>query len=549
MRFFCSFVIVLALMAFKPLFAQIVVDFEGASLKSDGTWNGSENGLITYDEPYTVLPATFDNSYSLSEYDGLVSGYWSGFSFSTLTDNTTAGYSNQYSTIAASGAQGSEVFGVVYVPSDWMTGLSIPVEISFDSPVEVNSVQLTNSTYSYLAMKNGDDGAGFVEHAFAQGDSLTLIIRGFDAQGNLTDSICFDLARNIDIVDNWTNADLSILGTVKKLSFALASSDPMIPAYFCMDNLNVTLPLLKVSSSEYVLDFEDITMPASGYLDGAEKAIGDTRSTVKAGDALLHNTFSVSNYSGSWYTSWYGFALSNHTDKTTAGFVNQYSAYPGSGSEESEKYAVGFVGTDWSNFSSIPCRIEFESPFEAGAIDLANSTYAFLAMKYGNDGAGFVEDAFKAGDYFTVTITGYDDQEQSTGAVSHDLARDANVQDEWSTVMLTDLGTVSALEFMLASSDPMMPNYFCFDNLKDLNALGTESPKFCARAYPNPFTAELHIETDVLQTVKIFDMYGRLVAEQRSDNQFITLHLAHLTPGIYFLTTQDGNPAQRIVKQ
>jgi hypothetical protein len=78
-----------------------------------------------------------------------------------------------------------------------------------------------------------------------------LTISGYDAGGALTGSVDFDLAdfRFVDngldfIIDDWTWVDLSALGAVKELGFALSSSDASggfinTPGYFAIDGLQV----------------------------------------------------------------------------------------------------------------------------------------------------------------------------------------------------------------------------------------------------------------------------------------------------------------------
>ena len=104
----------------------------------------------------------------------------------------------------------------------------------------------TNTTCAYLAVRDGDDGNNppFVSGPFGEDDFLRLGITGLDASDTPTGSVDFLLADGTDIVDAWTWVDLTGLGEVVALEFALSSSDVgafgmNTPAYFAMDDLTV----------------------------------------------------------------------------------------------------------------------------------------------------------------------------------------------------------------------------------------------------------------------------------------------------------------------
>lgn len=163
--------------------------------------------------------------------------------YSNLTDTTTEGYLNQHSAIAGGGAEGSANYAVA--------NIGAPVA-SFAAPVSVLGAWFTNSTYAALSMLNGDGFAKqFGGASGSDADWFMLTITGLDSFGQSTGSVDFMLAdyRFADsaddyIVTDWRWVDLSALGTVSSLQFALASSDNgafgmNTPAYFAMDNLAV----------------------------------------------------------------------------------------------------------------------------------------------------------------------------------------------------------------------------------------------------------------------------------------------------------------------
>lgn len=217
--------------------------------------------------------------------------------------------------------------------------------------------------------------------------------------------------------------------------------------------------------------FEDKTVPAQGYYNGADGAAGFT-----SGGASFNNAYD------STFGSWGGFAYSNKTDTTTPGYANQYSAYAGSGAGGSANYAVGYVDTFTPAIPTITLPAGDSTPL---SIAVTNATYPALVMKNGDASFGVSPFAGPGistndlnGDWFKLTISGYDATDLLTGSVDFFLAdyRFANpaqyyIANTWVTVNLSALGTdVSKLKFTIDSSDKGVfgintPTYFAADNL------------------------------------------------------------------------------------
>ncbi len=188
---------------------------------------------------------------------------WYGWAYSKMTDTTSPGYTNQYSAITGGGVDGSENYAIGY-PTSWGGTSDINFHGSQDGYV-VDGAYFTNTTYAYLAMRDGYFAAK--EFGGVSGDDedwFLLTITGKDALGNVTGTVDFYLAdfRFADnsqdyIIDDWTWVDLSSLGVVKSLGFTMTSSDndPVYgmntPAYFAMDNFvpePMTLAILGLGS-------------------------------------------------------------------------------------------------------------------------------------------------------------------------------------------------------------------------------------------------------------------------------------------------------------
>lgn len=204
-----------------------------------------------------------------------------------------------------------------------------------------------------------------------------------------------------------------------------------------------------------MVTFEDLAGPPDTTWNGSDGSGKFTSAGVE-----FQNSYS------SAYGSWSGFAYSNTTDTTTASYLNQYSAYPGHGAGGSATYAVSY-GDSVVKFSSSISLV-------GRGASIANTTYAALVMLNGD--SGFGTEAFTAGDWFKLTISGYQTG-LPTDAVDYYLAdyrAGSMLVNDWQHVDFSALGTVDELRFSLSSSDNSVfggisymntPGYFAMDNL------------------------------------------------------------------------------------
>ncbi len=214
--------------------AQNVATFDDIPLETNTFWNGSDGSGGFFSAGFW-----FPNSFNVDWQS------WSGFSVSNRKDSLTAGHTNQYSAITATGYHDSENYAVVYINNS--------LEIDFEHPVQVDGFYATNDTYTYLSMKNGDDFTKkFGGSDGNDPDYLKLIITGIDNGGNEIGTVNFFLADFLSessgadyIVNEWKWVDLTALGSVAQLKFQLESTDVgdwgmNTPAYFCMDNFTAS---------------------------------------------------------------------------------------------------------------------------------------------------------------------------------------------------------------------------------------------------------------------------------------------------------------------
>jgi len=197
-----------------------------------------------YTGGFTIGAAHFANTFSV--WGAYTS--WNGFAVSTMTDTSTPGHVNQFSCIAGHGAGGSPAYAVGY-DDHWSIGPDMVV--TFPDDVQLLSLQVNNTTYAYLSMRDGDAFAKkFGGPSGTDPDWFLLRLRAFDAVNALLGTIDFYLAdyRFPDpaddyIVATWTPIDLTAFGsTVRRLEMTLDSSDVgpwgvNTPTYVAVDNL------------------------------------------------------------------------------------------------------------------------------------------------------------------------------------------------------------------------------------------------------------------------------------------------------------------------
>jgi hypothetical protein len=217
---------------------------------------GSPPGSGSYDDGWNLNGGFTSNGTFFSNSYSAPYASWSGWSYSDVYDPTTTGpspfttdYLHQFAAITGTAPGGSGNYGIEYG-----TGgvINLP---SGTSPV---SFQVTNTTYSYLAMTLGD---GFAT-PFTTGSFFELKIFGWSglngAGTQVGNEIDFYLANYTSSsslpVDVWSLVNLSSLAGAQSLTFDYASSDVgqfgiNTPEFFAMDNLTLSTASVPEPSS------------------------------------------------------------------------------------------------------------------------------------------------------------------------------------------------------------------------------------------------------------------------------------------------------------
>ena len=393
--------------------------------------------------------------------------YWYWFGYANRTETKYETLDDQWNNVVGGGYDGSANYGVAFAAA--FNGPCYITPLSKEAVV-VPGFYITNSSYAYNSLTGGDPFA----KKFGLGDWFKLTITGYDADDKVTGTKDYYLADLRDaekayIINDWRYVDLSGLGKVSKLGFELSSTDNgdygmNTPAYFCFDNFgafgtevlpekNVTLPL-------DVATFEELEVPADGHISVSTEEDDERTEFVSGGYEFATGCMSDWDY---WY--WFGYA--NRTETKYETLDDQWNNVVGGGYDGSANYGVAFAAA----FNG-PCYI---TPLSKEAVVvpgfyITNSSYAYNSLTGGDPFAK----KFGLGDWFKLTITGYDADDKVTGTKDYYLAdlRDAEkayIINDWRYVDLSGLGKVSKLGFELSSTDNgdygmNTPAYFCFDN-------------------------------------------------------------------------------------
>ncbi len=257
MRRCILFTLAMASVMTSAAHANTVITFENFGLPANSYDNNAGSG-----GQFVIDGTQFNNSYDPTY------GAWSGWAISTMTDTTTPGYTNQYSAITGSGADNSQTYAVAYTFSQTANSFNPAGSyINLAPGTTPVSVQVTNTTYAYLSMLNGDS----FSHKFAAGDFFLLDVQGWtgaNGTGKEVGQVDFYFANflgsNSYIIDTWQTLNLSSLAGTASLQFGLSSSDndPVYgmntPAYFAIDNLTLgTASVPEPGSLDHVGDWPD----------------------------------------------------------------------------------------------------------------------------------------------------------------------------------------------------------------------------------------------------------------------------------------------------
>lgn len=307
-------------------------------------------------------------------------------------------------------------------------------------------------------------------------------------------------------------------------------------------------------SAQTTIDFESHPLTGAETHDNGNDGVG----AFDFGGTTFDYSY---NAAGGYFS---GFAISNHTDVTTPGYLNQFSAYTGSGADASSNFAIFYqFGNGGINTNDATVRID--------SFELTNTTYAYLSMRDGDgygkqfgsiyDADGNV-DATNGEDYFYVRIYGQNFDETEIDSIDFYLAdyRFADstqdyIVDDWNTIDFTGFSfDVASVKFDFASSDTnswgiKTPAYIAIDNVST-QSVGGLKPQLADNyeMYPNPVVDVLTINGGE-GMIEIRNAFGQLIREEYHVGTS-KMDVSEFASGVYFVTLIDdaGIRTKQLVK-
>lgn len=306
--------------------------------------------------------------------------------------------------------------------------------------------------------------------------------------------------------------------------------------------------LLSAKSQNLLADFEDVTLPASGFINGSGQ--------MEPG--FQHSGIWFSLEYNSQFMSWTGFGISSKTDTSNGNYANQYSCYAGKGVNGSEKYSIAY------SYDRIFLKPSVGSvqPLKINSFYYSNSTWVGKILKIGDSftkkfGGASGNDP----DYFRLRVFNYFGGQITDSADVYladyrfaDNSLDYVVKD-WRLAEFNFSNPMDSLGFSLQSTDVGQfgmntPSYFCLDNLSFSPFTPNREPSKTEAlgAFPNPFQNRLFIQNlKTLEPLQILDVRGKVIQTITPSENQMELNLESVASGLYIL--KQNALFQRILKK
>ncbi len=216
--------------------AQTTVTFDDELTATD-TFNNGSDGDTLFNIDDFLFPVNYDTSFG---------GYWAeGFAVSNRTDTVDGSFMNLYSVRTTPEVNnGYLVANLAEGPVTISTGF----EITTDRTFEYTSIDVTNTTYAFKSMRDGDMFAK--QFGGPTGDDPDYFFIRFsngvvDIDHYLADFRFEDNAQDY-IVDEWETVDLTPFQGGMSFTMELFSSDTgafgiNTPLFFALDNLSYVI--------------------------------------------------------------------------------------------------------------------------------------------------------------------------------------------------------------------------------------------------------------------------------------------------------------------
>lgn len=224
--------------------AQVVISFEGKLTSANSEFTTTDGVKVNEEDPYSYYVSQFKDSKNFIEFNHYYSlnqnttSFGGGFTYTNKTDITTPDYTNN------SAITGKGKTSQTYLTSNTSSFTPAKIKLLKTEDYIIKGVWITNSTYAYLVMKDGNDHSP----AMDDDDWFKLTINGYDNADKKIGSIDFYLGdyRNgkKEIVKEWSWIDFSQIYEANYITFEMDGTvenqhGMSIPTYFCIDGITL----------------------------------------------------------------------------------------------------------------------------------------------------------------------------------------------------------------------------------------------------------------------------------------------------------------------
>lgn len=246
-----------------------VVQFESLPLPASQYNNGSVFLSAEHRAPFTVTSegdnlygdyetqqyfstegVAFGNSYAYGSFNGQTYDYWSGWSWSAVSNTSDGSYLNQYASWTGGGSDGTgggvsgQSYAIAFGDSAWF---NIPENAVLES------LDLSNTTYAAKTMLEGiNGGKKFGGSSGNDADYFSVTFHGFDGIDEQATEVAsetfyladyrFDDSALDYVLDQWETVQLTGFEGVRQVRLSFDGSDTstfglVTPAYLAIDRL------------------------------------------------------------------------------------------------------------------------------------------------------------------------------------------------------------------------------------------------------------------------------------------------------------------------
>lgn len=210
--------------------------YQGLDLGADSTYfstktpEGFSFDLLNFYHQLDSDQIWFDGGFILSNYEMPESG---------VTDRLHNTY-RLYLNPKANKNQSGNIYTVYHQNPDSALMPKHGVEFAYAG-------QGSSCTMIGCFITNTVEVADSIKANFVLGDKMTVKATGYlfgEKTGEAEFTLAEYTAKNDSIVSCWTLFDLEELGTVEYVDFEVSSTNPNVPAYFCMDSMGANMDIV-----------------------------------------------------------------------------------------------------------------------------------------------------------------------------------------------------------------------------------------------------------------------------------------------------------------